>query len=372
MRSKKKILHIIQSLDNGGCENMLQRTLPTLSDFEHTVVCLRSEGSLAPQFRASAIPILCPHYRSFLDLPGLLRLIKILRAEKPTLIITYLFHADVVGRIFLPLGIPKTPIIPFLRTTYNDARYSLARVFEKYTRFLVKQYFANSEAVKAFYVHHLKISPQRILVIPNGIDTTLYEKTTTDTSSLQKELSLPEESFVITCVANLHPNKGHQHLLDAFIQIAKDYPSIHLLLVGDGIERGSLQQTANHSPYSSRILFLGQRSDVREILALSHLFVLPTFFEGLSNALQEAMAMHLPCITTDIPENRILITPNVNGILVPSRSSEALEVSMREILTRSDFSNTLAARARKTITESYSLEATTKLFTKEIEQVLCK
>ena len=371
MNPKKKIVHIIQSLDNGGCENMLLRTLPTITEFEHLVICLHSRGSLAAQFEEYSIRILCPHYKSFFDIFGLLRLIKILKSERPALILTYLFHADVVGRIFLSLFTEKNiSIVPFLRTTYNDRRYRIARYFERYTRFFVKKYFANSEAVKAFYVQHLRVPANRIVVIPNGIDTALYDKTTTDTHSLQSELTLPENTRVITCVANLHPNKGHRYLLEAFIAIAKNYPEAYLLLAGDGIEKARLETQAKNSPYTSRILFLGRRSDIREILALSHLFVFPTFFEGLSNALQEAMAMNLPIIATNIPENKILLHDNVNAILVPPRSCESLEKAIQKMLNNPDFAQKTAAQARKTIVESYSLETAKKCFVKAIEQTL--
>jgi len=371
MNPKKKIVHIIQSLDNGGCENMLLRTLPAITEFEHVVICLHSKGTLAPQFADNSIRVLCPHYKSLLDISGLFRLNKIIKQENPVLVITYLFHADVVGRIFLPLFIAKNiSIIPFLRTTYNDSRYRIARFFEKYTRFLVKKYFANSEAVKAFYVQRLRVPANRIVVIPNGIDTTLYDKTTVDTHSLQCELTLPENARVITCVANLHPNKGHYYLLEAFIAVAKNYPEVYLLLAGDGIERARLETQAKNSPYASRILFLGRRKDIREILALSHLFVFPTFFEGLSNALQEAMSMSLPIIATNIPENKILLHENVNAILVPPRSCKSLKKAIQKMLNNPDFAQKTAAQARKTIVESYSLETAKKCFVKAIEQTL--
>ncbi|MCW1888700.1 MAG: glycosyltransferase [Candidatus Moranbacteria bacterium] len=371
MSPKKKIIHIIQSLDNGGCENVLLRTIPTLVDFDHTLVCLRSEGSLAPRFREISIPITCSYYRNFFDIPGLIRLIKIIRREKPDLIITYLFHADVIGRLLLPLFREKnTPIIPFLRTTYNDKRYWVARFFEKYTRFFVKKYFANSEAVKTFYTKNLNVCPERIIVIPNGIDTTIYEKDIVDTVSLQKELSLPDEAFIITCVANLHTNKGHFYLLEAFEKIAQKYPQCILLLVGDGEERKNLEHQVASFSSASRIIFLGKRSDIKEILAISHLFVFPTFFEGLSNALQEAMSMSLPIIATNIPENRILIQDTFNGILIPPRSSESLEKAIRNILDNPGFAQKIAAEARKTIVEFYSLETAKKCFVKAIEQTL--
>jgi glycosyltransferase involved in cell wall biosynthesis len=371
MNPKKKIVHIIQSLDNGGCENMLLRTLPSLTDFEHVLICLHSEGALASKFKNKSLQVLCSRYNNFLDIPGFIRLIRILKKENPDLILTYLFHADVTGRILLPLFIRRNvPVIPFLRTTYNDSRYRIARFFEKHSRFLVNKYFANSEAVKTFYVQQLGISPERIFVIPNGIDTKLYDKSTLDTTIVYKELGLADTAFVITCVANFHLNKGHRYLLEAFIDLAQDYPEIHLLLVGDGPQKDTLIKQAEESSFAARIHFLGRRDDVKEILALSHLFVFPTFFEGLSNALQEAMASRLPIITTSIPENQILISHEENGLLVPSHSSASLTQAIHRVLTQPEFAQKIAFNAQETIKSYYSIETTNMLFTKILHETL--
>ena len=101
MNHKKKILHLIQSLDNGGCENMLLRTLPLLGNFEHKIITLKELGELTPKFVSAGITVATVRCGNLLDIAGIQRLRKLVGEEKTDIIITYLFHADMLGRLFL-------------------------------------------------------------------------------------------------------------------------------------------------------------------------------------------------------------------------------------------------------------------------------
>ncbi len=360
MSKKKKILHIIQSLDNGGCENMLLRTLPLLGDFEHKIVTLKEPGELAPKFVSAGIIIETLHISSFLDISGLSRLRRFIQTEQPGIILTYLFHADMIGRLALH-NATAAPIIPFLRTTYNHPKYLIARILEWLTKPLVKRYLANSEAVKNFYVTHLGVDTKKITVIPNGIDITYFDSITPD-PELRKSVGIAPDDFTIICVANLHINKGHRYLLEAFEDTHKKLPNVHLLIVGDGVERDNLKSQLRNYDSQDNITFLGHRTDIPELLKISDLFVLPTLFEGQSNALLEAMASGIPVITTDIPENRDLIEHNVSGILVPTQASAVLSQKIQELRHNQETRRALSTMAKQTIRDTFSLDRATNSF----------
>jgi glycosyltransferase involved in cell wall biosynthesis len=353
MSEKKKILHIIQSLDNGGCENMLLRTLPLLHGFEHKIITLKKPGELASAFTAHGIAVQNIHCRHFFDIAGIFRLRSLIQKENPSIILTYLFHADMIGRLVLS-GTSNAPIIPFLRTTYNHPKYLIARILEWLTKPLVKQYLANSEAVKNFYITHLGVDVEKITVIPNGIDIAYFDSLIPD-PGLRKSLNIAPDDFVIICVANLHINKGHRYLLEAFENIYSEHPNTHLLIVGDGTEHDNLENQIQGYASKNNISFLGRRTDVPQLLKISNLFVLPTLFEGQSNAIIEAMASGLPVITTDIPENRVLIENNVYGILVPTQNSVALSQDIQKLYSNQEIRKPISAGA-KNKTQLFSLE----------------
>lgn len=362
MSPKKRIIHLIQSLGSGGCEHMLLRTLPLLQEFEHTIVTLKELGELAPQFALNGISVHTVHCRSFFDIPGIFRLRKLIKEEGSDVVITYLFHADILGRLALH-GTTQSPIIPFLRTTYNHPRYWIARLFERLTQSLTQQYLANSEAVKTFYTEYIGVPKEKITVIPNGIDTEYFDSLVPD-PTLRLSLGIGLNDFVIICVANFHPNKGHQYLLEAFEKLhhATSHASLKLLLVGEGTERKKLEQQIQGYISKANILFLGRRTDVPALLKISNLFVLPTLFEGQSNAILEAMAAGLPVVTTDIPENRACITHQKNGWLVSPKSTLALTEAIKAIRSDTSLQNTLGREAKQTIQNHFSLQTSANQF----------
>ncbi|MFZ2187714.1 MAG: glycosyltransferase [Candidatus Moraniibacteriota bacterium] len=367
--AKKKILHVIQSLSNGGCENMLLRTLPLLDNFEHKVITLKELGDLIPKFVSAGITVETIHCNSPFDIPGILRLRKLIREEKPDIIITYLFHADILGRLALRT-VTKAPIVPSLRTTYNHPKYLIARILEWITKPLVNQYLANSEAVKDFYVQHIGVHPEKITIIPNGIDIEHLDSITPD-PELKKSLSIASDDFVIICVANLHINKGHRYLLEAFERLySRNNETIttippfkyKLLLVGEGSEQNSLENKIKDYQSKENILFLGRRTDVPKLLKISNLFVLPTLFEGQSNAILEAMASGIPVITTDIPENKVLIENKKTGLLVPIENSLAIVQAIKQMQENEVMRKQLSEEAKIIVQDSFSLEKIAKIW----------
>jgi len=368
-QERKRILHIIQSLDNGGCENMLLRTLPLLKSVENEVLVLSKHGDLAESFAQAGIRVHVLSQKNLMDIVAYVRLAKKIKTIKPDLIITYLLHADIVGRIIIQI-ISKIPVIPFLRTNYNHPRYRLARWFEQLTKVFVKEYLANSEAVKKYYVDAYRIKPEKITVIPNGIDVEKFNKTNSEKEAIGKKLGIGAEKRVIVCVANFSKNKGHEYLLDAFEKVFEKHNDVLLLLVGDGVEKENLMMQTDALKSKQAIYFMGQRRDVNEILAISEIFVLPTLFEGLSNSIMEAMASGLVVITTDIPENRAIITHNVNGVLVDRESVFDLAKNILLLLKDDGVKKILGNESKKSITNRYSLGAVSKVFDKYLISTL--
>lgn len=355
----KKIFHLINSLDNGGCEKMLLRTLPLVTGYEHQIYTLKQKGILADKFEQLGI--------SVSQVKGLLELRNIVKSESPDIIVTYLFHADVVGRLlFHPRR--TTHVISFLRTTYNYPRYLPARIFELLTSFLSEHYFANSIAVKNYYVNNLHVPQGKISVIPNGVDLKLYSKSEKLRNEYRNKLKLGQQDVVLIDVANFHPNKGHKHLIKAFSQIKQSISNAKLLLVGEGVERPRIQSLASKTNHADSIHFLGNRNDIPELLNCSDIYVSPTYFEGMSNSLMEAMAIGLPVVTTAIPENALLIKNGFNGLLIPmdDRLDISLSQGLISLIKNPKGKDWLGTNARKTILETYSLKKVAKLWLKEL------
>lgn len=353
--AKKVVAHIIQSLNTGGCETKLLRTLPLLSDqYQSVIFTLKERGVLADKFEEQGIRVVPIGLKGFFDRDGIKKLITAVRREKPSLVITYLFHADLIGRLFVQRAI-TAPLIPSLVTTYNFIRYLPARLFEYFSKGMVRHYLANSPAVKSYYVQKLGVPEEKITVLPNGMDLAIFDQL--NPGAFRRELKLNSKTFVITCVANLAANKGHRFLLSAFEDFFASYPNSALVLAGTGVERENLQAQVKDYRSQQRIFFLGSRSDVPQILVDTNAFVLPTLFEGMSIAIMEAMAARVPVITTDIPENRALITGEKTGLLVPVKTVEPITAALKRLASEPQLSRQLASAARQSIERHYEIGA---------------
>jgi len=336
MTNKPVIIHLIKSLNPGGCEYMLLRTLPLLQKYSHYIFTLGPAGYLVNKFKAKGI--------SVVSSTSLLDLLKQIRFLKPRIIITYLFHADLIGGLLIK-PITGFKIIPFLRSTYNSFKYLPALLSAWITKPLTTEYLANSEAVKNYYINHLHVSKDKITVITNGINLE-------DINNIKTK---PKTGNKIICVANFHPNKGHSLLLTAFEESFRTHARASLTLVGEGETKTKLIEQIKNYKSRSKIIFTGYRADVISLLNQADIYVLPTKFEGMSNAILEAMACGLPVITSDIPENRELIISGENGLLHNSDDVNDLVQKVNLLLDDSKFRNKLGKAAKRTIITKYNL-----------------
>ncbi|QQS20620.1 MAG: glycosyltransferase [Candidatus Moraniibacteriota bacterium] len=329
--TRPKILHLITGLGTGGAEESLLKILPNLEDrFENRVCCIRGRGPTAQKLQKAGIPV------SFLDLrnPGDLRILfrfqKIVQEFHPSLLVTYLIHADIFGRIMgRCFGIPK--ILSSRRGFYKN--WKSLSWFDRMTAPLADSFFVQTEYARQVLHTEFKIPKEKINVIPNAVDTERFSGSEIyRTDMLREALRIPKHHIVIICVATLKTGKGYPELFSVFEKLFLKNPSLTLVVVGDGPERSTYHHQIEKFQSRPQILFLGERSDIPELLAMSDIFLLPTHSEGMSNALLEAMSSSLPVITTDIEVNREVIEENVSGLLVPVKNEDALEKAARLLI----------------------------------------
>lgn len=188
-------------------------------------------------------------------------------------------------------------------------------------------------------------SPGKITAIPNGIAQSRISAEG-DRSTLRRDLGISDSERVILSVGRLVEGKGLVYLIDAFktVQTSSDVPSV-LLIAGDGPERGALEERVRLSGLSSKVRFLGFRSDVGNLYELCDLVVLPSEREGLSITLLEAMAAGKQVIASDLGGNREALAET--GMLVPPGNSSALAQAIQRCMTDVDAMRKCGLQARK-------------------------
>jgi glycosyltransferase involved in cell wall biosynthesis len=194
-----------------------------------------------------------------------------------------------------------------------------------------------------------------IIHIPNGVDIEQFRPD----SGRRPDPNQPERD--ILCVARLMYPKGIDILLHAWGRMMnapaewRSHLKPRLLLAGEGSLRPQLERIVQELDISDSVEFLGLCRDVIDLLQQAWGFVMPSRWEGMPNALLEAMACGLPCVATKVSGSEDLINDGVNGLLVEPEQPVALAHALKRIIENTEFSLQLGLEARKTVSSQYQL-----------------
>jgi glycosyltransferase involved in cell wall biosynthesis len=159
---------------------------------------------------------------------------------------------------------------------------------------------------------------------------------------------------VLGCVGALSPDKGQEWLIRALAPLRKKSPSAKLLLAGTGPCRERLQKLAREAGVGDAVIFAGFISDVESVYAAVDVFLLPSFFEALSNALMSAMAYAVPSIAFNVGGPAEIIEDGKSGLLVEPANVEALYTASAKILDDAAFASRVGKNGRRHIEQAFS------------------
>ncbi|MGE5227581.1 MAG: glycosyltransferase [Planctomycetaceae bacterium] len=196
------------------------------------------------------------------------------------------------------------------------------------------------------------VARDRITVVPNGVDTDRYPAPV-DRAAVRRGLGLGPQDRVLIAVGTFKRQKGHVHLLEAFAKVAAGHDDVHLLLAGDGDLRPEIERRVAELGIGGRVHLLGSRRDVPALLAASDGAVLPSLWEGMSNALVEAMASGLPVVATDVSGTNQVMVDGTTGWLVPPGEAGALAAAIEELLEDPGRARARGAAARERVGEAF-------------------
>ncbi len=336
MNPRTKIIYIITSTGIGGAEKILYQTV-TGMDYNkyHVSTCsLKEKGEIARYLEKQGIAIHCLNMANKEGFAGwlsttvaLVRLLFFLKKMKPTIVHSFLFRANILARIAGYLtGVPI--IISSIRVMGGEKRYF--HFIERITSFMVDHYIAVSESVKCYVMQKSKISDKNISVIYNGID--IKNHNYLSVKNVKMPFAVEEGDDILVTVGRLHKQKGHAYLLHAISKVVKEIPKIKLLIIGKGEEENKLKDLAKSLDLTNEIIFVGLRHDVKKLLSLARLFILPSLWEGMPNVLLEAMAAGKAVIATEVGGIPEVVVHGETGILVPPEDSDALAKSIKYLL----------------------------------------
>lgn len=306
----------ITELEGGGAERCLVELATRLDrrEFDPVVYCLGSRPasnpcSLVDVLEQAGIEVVCFGGRTAWDALGVFwRLRRRMLRDRPQLLQTFLFHANVLAAAAARwAGVAR--VVTGIRVAERrpNAHLRWARLADRW----VDLHVCVSHEVRKFSAEKGGLCDAKLRVIPNGVDVTRFAAAK---SASCDTLGLRPERRALLFIGRLEAQKRVDWLLRLLPEVLGRLPQHDLLVVGDGAERGALEAAARANPrVAERVHFLGFRADVPQLLAASDLLLLPSAWEGMPNVVLEAMAAGKPVVATDVEGVAEALGPGAAG-----------------------------------------------------------
>ena len=194
-----------------------------------------------------------------------------------------------------------------------------------------------------------------VSLIYNGVDLTRYSEPDI-CGTLHSEYPIPLGAPIVGVVARLEPEKGHPTLIEAWPAVIAAVPDAHLLIVGEGTQRESLEAQVAAFGLESSVIFTGRRDDVPAVTAALDVAVLPSYREAQGLSILEAMALSRPVVASAVGGIPEMIDHGRTGLLVPPHDPAALAASIVRLLTDHPYADTLARAGHDLVHERFCVE----------------
>jgi glycosyltransferase involved in cell wall biosynthesis len=360
---KIRVTHLVTDLARGGAEVFLQRlvTAPQAEDITHRVISLTSEGELGAELRAAGIEVSALSLAGFGGAPvALARLRRLLRDEKPDVLMTWLYHADFFGTVAAALG-PSPQLVWNIRcadmdlSKYGYVSRMLPHVLARMSR-RPAVVVANSEAGRQIHERY-GYAPRRWEILPNGFDMQSFRPDPARRMATRTALGIDQAAPVVGLFARLDPMKDHATFLNAAEILARARPDALFLLAGRGTDSAAFDSLiGDRAELRGRLILLGERRDIPALMAATDVVVCSSLTEGFPNTIGEAMASGVPCVSTDVGDAAVLIGDT--GAVVAKSDPAALAHKLQEFLAMAPQARaSLGAAARQRVEQKFSLQA---------------
>lgn len=350
-RRRIRIAFCIDGMGVGGTELNAVRTAERLdrSRFDVSVVCLQENGPLLARYREQGIAVVPLPIRRLYGVAALrqgVRLARYLSAQRVDIVHSH----DAYNNIFATAWarVARTPIVIASRRWFGDLPRESLAVVNRYAYRFAHCVIANSATVAELVIRGDGVPPERVAVIPNFVDEAAFRPLDpAHQARLRAELRLDPGTLVVGCIAVLRPVKDHKTLITAIARLRSRWPTIRLVIVGDGPARISLEEYVNALGVADIVRFAGARPNEPNLHRLFDISVLSSVSEAFPNTIIEAMAAGRPVVATRVGGVADAVDDGETGALVPPGSPAQLAEAIARLLSSSECRYAMGTRAQR-------------------------
>ncbi len=334
----KKILHIIVGLDAGGAEFLLHELLVGSQNkkIKHCVVSMTDLGLIGPRLESAGYTVYSLGMRrSKPSLSSFFKLLRIMRCERPDVLQTWMYHADLLG-LAAGFFFKNIKVVWGLHAAnLNTSAYPLLTYI---TRWLCSRFSFVADFIvynsNSTYINHIQLGYRSNgwRYISNGFDVSKFKPNNYAPGLIRSELGLEADTFLIGFIARWDAMKDHKTFIEAASLVATLNDHVHFVLAGSGVDSNNqvLVKMIDAGNLKSRVHLLGLRSDINIICAALDASVTSSFAESFSNSTAEAMSCGVPCIVTDTTNLPTLVGDA--GFVVPVANSMIMSQAMMDLI----------------------------------------
>jgi glycosyltransferase involved in cell wall biosynthesis len=358
-----RIMHVITTMGPAGAETMLCRMAAGMdaSRFENEIVSLTGILDLAQKMQGIGIKVRTLGMDKSIPNPLLvMRLARWIRESKPDVIHTWMYHANLVGALAARVA-GNVPVVWAIHHNSLDPNMDKRRTLlvSRACSFLSKRLPARivccSEA--SLQLHRsLGYAPEKLEVIPNGVDLRHLKPDPSARDSVHQELGIPAQSPIIGIAARFHPHKDHRNFIRAAARLHQQRADAHFVLCGMGItwQNVELSGWIEAMGLRNRCHLLGAREDVPRLFSAMDIASTSSRSEAFPVAICEAMACGTPSVVTDVGDSAMIV--GETGVAVPARDPAALAEGWRKLLDAGpDERQRLGMAARERVERHFAL-----------------
>jgi glycosyltransferase involved in cell wall biosynthesis len=330
-----RIVHLVIGGDVAGGQLVALQVMRAARERgDHIAVVSPSEGPFVDLVRADGVTVHIADVNRTFRLGDLLRLVRILRAERADVLHTHTaVAANILTRIAGKLADTKVVTHVHMVNYFRPQRLPalVLRTLDTLTARLAARIVTVSEATRATLVAQ-GYPPARVEVIPNGVDVDGVAATRGGELGLRSELGVPAGVPLVGEVGRLCAMKGQRELIEAIALV----PGAWVVLVGADIEQGGryeaeLRTAASEAGVADRVVFAGFRPDASDLIGAFDVLALPSWTEGMPLVTLEAMARGVPVVATAVGGIPEVVVDGTTGLLVPLRDPQALAAALRAL-----------------------------------------